>query len=636
MKIPQPIVIDFETFRIENRPDYPPEPVGVAVRDDEFDGSLYSSWGHPDGNNSTLEDARKALAHVWISDRPLLFHNAKFDLAVACEKLGLPMPSWDRVYDTMFLAFLADPHSKSNGLKDLAEDLLGWAPEERDEIAEYLWENRHELHEKYPDQPRITKETGKPQANKRSTGEWLAYCPADIVAPYAIGDVDRTLALFNHLYPLIVENGMLEAYNRERQVLPIFMENERLGIRVDVEGLERDIAKYHACRETVDAWLRERLGDPDLNIDSDRDFAEALGNAGIIDDDQWVMTKTGQRSVSKKNLTPDMYNDKEVANAFGYRNRLGTCLKMFMEPWLAQAKRTGGTVHTNWNQTRGGDGGTRTGRPSTSNPNFLNLSKSFEGRTDGYEHPEHLKIDPLPLVRSYVLPDEGHILIRRDFSGQELRVFAHFECGDLCKSYNETPTLDVHAKVGDEMRRLAGKEFERTRVKVINFQSLYGGGVPALCRELRISQSEAKELKAFHDKALPGRKILNEEITKTIRSGGFIRTWGGRVYYAETPRYVNGRWMDFIYKLLNYAVQGSAADLTKQAIIDWYNDHRRDPRCRLVVTVYDEIVASCPVDVWKDQMNLLREAMNKRRLDVPMLSDGEYGDNWGVMEDYVD
>jgi DNA polymerase I-like protein with 3'-5' exonuclease and polymerase domains len=153
-------------------------------------------------------------------------------------------------------------------------------------------------------------------------------------------------------------------------------------------------------------------------------------------------------------------------------------------------------------------------------------------------HPDFLDVMKLPLCRKYILPDEGHTFLHRDFDGQELRVFAHFEQGQLWSAYQKDAAIDPHAIVGAELLRLTGIEMERTKIKVLNFQAIYGGGAPAAQRKLNCSLAEAKEYKAFHDKALPGRKILSEEITKLCRLGEPIRTLGGRLYFAEPPRFV--------------------------------------------------------------------------------------------------
>ena len=112
--IKEAVTLDFETEKIQNRPVFPPNPVGLAIRWPSGDTD-YMAWGHPEGNNCSLKEVRRVLQSIWRSEVPLLFFNAKFDLAVAFEKLDLPPPPWERVHDAMFLAFLADPHAKELG-----------------------------------------------------------------------------------------------------------------------------------------------------------------------------------------------------------------------------------------------------------------------------------------------------------------------------------------------------------------------------------------------------------------------------------------------------------------------------------------------------------------------------------------
>ncbi len=636
--------IDFETLPISQRPDYPPEPVGLALRLPGA-GSRYFSWGHVNGsNNATESEAKEALWNVWRSPSvQLLFHNSKFDVGVATERWGFPMPEWHRIEDSMFLAFLADPHSRSAGLKELAADLLDWPAEERDRMAEWIVAHQRQLIEAFPQYRDYDKKKGRYKTTipPSTAGKWIFAAPAEIVGEYGIGDIDRTAGLFEHLLPLIEMNGMREAYDRERQIMPILMENEREGMRVDLERLESDVELFNRAFSYAEDWLRSTLRASGLNFDADQDVAEVLLSRGIVAEADFPRTAKGALSVSKKLLKPKLFTGPQgsrIASALGYRNRLKTCLTMFMEPWLAQAQQYGGRITTNWNQIRSNaDTGTRTGRPSTNAHNFLNISKQFEGRGDGYEHPEFFGSDfpHLPLVRKYVLPDDGEVFAHRDFSGQELRVFAHFEQGDLHHKYQDNPRLDPHHYIGTELERVTGQPFtdaaRRTEVKALNFQGIYGGGAPALADALDITLAEAKALKSFHNKALPGRVILNEEITRVIRRGDPIRTWGGRLYFEE-PRGLDGR--SKIYKLINYLVQGSAADLTKQAIIDWYNDP--DRAARFMVTVYDEINISTPVDVAVQQMEVLRRNMEAPRISVALLSDGKWGWSWGTVKKYND
>lgn len=612
MKAPEVHTVDFETKGIELRPDYPPEPVGVSIDD------KYYGWGHPTKNNCSKEEAKRALKKVWYSKKPLLFHNSKFDVDVAQTHMDCGEIAWERIHDTQFLLFLHDPHAVSLALKPAAEKLLKMKPGERDAVKDWVLAN-------------------VPAAKKKpsSWGTYMWMAPGDLMGKYAAGDTKRTLKLFNFLYPKVTEAGMLTAYNRERQLMFIFLENERQGIRIDVENLRRDIALYQKEKAKAEAWVRKALDVPDLNIDSDRDLANALDSAGIVT--EWEYTKTGKKSTSKKVMTKDKFNDERVFLVLGYRNRLTTCLGTFMEPWLEKAQNANGRIHPNWNQVRqqkGDDGskGTRTGRPSCDNPNLLNLAKSFEDRGDGYTHPKFMRsLTPLPLVRRYMLPDKGHLWCHRDYNQQELRILGHFEDGAIMQAYKDDPDLDIHTFVQDEIRTITGMEADRVSVKTMNFGKIYGQGLGSLAEKLQRPVEEVKAIRDAQNKALPGLPDLEKTIKELGRSGEAIVTWGGRVYYVEPPQFSEkfGREMTFEYKLLNYLIQGSAADATKEAIIR-YNSTKKDGR--FLVTVYDEINISAPKKAVKKEMKLLQECMEGLEFDVPMVTDGKVGESWGSLK----
>jgi len=643
-KPPKVTCIDFETDPIQKRPEYPPRPVGVAIRRYNEKKPRYYAWGHYSGeNNCTEAEGLAALAEAW-ADREthgLLFQNAQFDVDVAITHCGMPMPEWHQLHDTMFLLFLHDPHAPDLKLKPSAERILGLPPEEQDQMLLWLKANKKRLIAE-TDITRWVDGKGKALVATTSLdklGALVAYAPGNVAGPYACGDITRTDALFNHLWPRIVERGMLNAYDTERELMPILLENERVGMRVDVPALRRDIAIYDTALGVADAWLRKRLKSPQLNLDNDGEVAHALSTSGVVADDAWTLTETGLRSVSKKNLLPEMFQDAKVAQMFGYRNRLVTCLKMFMYPWLKQATARGdGYISTNWNQVRQPGGGTRTGRPSTSDPNFLNISKTWDDKDDGYKHPSFIKdIPELPLVRRYILPDKGHVFCHRDYNGQELRLLGHFEDGDLLAAYQADPRMDVHAFVKQLILDITGLDYHRTQVKITNFRRIYGGGAPATAGALNVSLEAAKQLLAAHGKALPGLTGLNKQIKALSAAGLPLTTWGGREYYVEAPGFNKrfNKMMTYEYKLLNYLIQGSAADVTKRAIINYHNHPQR--RGRFMVTVYDEINVSAPKEHYQQEMQVLRECMEGLEgIDVEMLTDGKTGSNWASLKKHQD
>ncbi len=200
---------------------------------------------------------------------------------------------------------------------------------------------------------------------------------------------------------------------------------------------------------------------------------------------------------------------------------------------------------------RGTGGGTRSGRPSTSNPNFLNIPKEFKQDHDMSQGNEW-GLPPLPFVRNYILPDPGGVFMHRDFDGQEMRIFANYEEGPLLRAYQADPDLDPHKMVQDEIVEMFDVLLARTDVKNMNFLGLYGGGIPGIIKKLKCNRAKAEEYRMFHDQALPGRQHLNDCIREVINGGDPIRTWGGRCYFQEENKIIAGQMRNFLYKLINY------------------------------------------------------------------------------------
>lgn len=622
------VVLDFETNPIRTRPHYPPKPVSFSLQLPSWRKPKFFAWGHhTGGNNTSFEDAKRALTAAYELLGPqchIICQNGKFDLDVAEVHFGLPLPYWEYCEDTMFLLFLHDPHQRELGLKPSAERLLGMPPEEQDAVKDWLLTHKKQLETDFPE---IVRDHGgiKPS----TVGAFIAYAPGNVVAPYADGDVTRTLGIFNHVYPLVCDAGMGPAYAREKQLMPILLRNEREGIRVDESALHRDLEVFEAAQAKTDAWIRKHLKTPDLDLNKDAEMAAALKAADAIS--EWTQTATGRDSVSRKNMKLEHFVDQRLAAAYGYRQKCATVLETFIRPWLQHS--TDGRMSTTWHQTRGGDGGTRTGRPSTSHPNFLNMPKEMKDSL-GFKMPTHIKDLPsLPKIRSYILPDrKGHVIGRRDYSQQELRVLAHFEDGALMEAYLANPNLDVHEFLRQQIKELLGMDVDRSITKTLNFGFLYGMGLGSLAMSMNKTVEEVKVFRQAQLKALPGLKVLNQSIMERAKQGLPIRTWGGREYYAEPPAFSKkfNKVMTFEYKLINYAIQSSSADITKEAIIR-YDAARKDGR--FLLSVYDEIDISMPQKALKSEMLILRDCMMSIELDVPLMSDGEWGLNLGTLED---
>ena len=590
------ITLDCETEAIRGNPLVdPPDGVGIA----------YLQEGHPPGylhyvgpkSNTKYTIVSDYLNNIWDSNEPLLFHNAPFDLSVIREDFNLPIPHWSRIHDTMFLVYLADPYARNLGLKPSAERYLDLPPEERDELID--WVLAH-----------------VPGATKKTAGAYTCEAPMEILEPYAIGDVVRTRGLYDYL----IDKVSMEAYNRERQLMPYLIESSRRGLRVARPELERATGIAQTALDVADTRAGGILGVQSVGPLTPSELASVLQSSGKMNPDKIVYTPTGRVSTAKDNLLVSV-EDTELLALLNYRSSLSTCINTFMLNWVEMSELTE-RVHPEWHQVRTTENnsrfGARTGRFSCSKPNLTNVPTEFE-----QEIPPDLP--PLPFMREFLLPEEGHVWLKRDFSSQEIRIAAHFEDGPLAAAYIADPDLDPHAMAHDLIVETTGHDYKRKHVKITGFQILYGGGAPAISQGVGCSLQEGALLKNAYFQAMPGLHRLIRDVTALGRSGEPITTWGGRQYYTEpSDKY------DFSYKLVNYLIQGSAADQTKQCIIDWESTQTG---ASFLASVHDELNISAPVDRWWEHMAHLREVMDKPRLDVPMRSEGFWGYDWHNMKE---
>jgi DNA polymerase-1 len=420
----------------------------------------------------------------------------------------------------------------------------------------------------------------------------------------------------------INKKGMLEAYRREQRLAPILNANESDGIRIDRQLLERDLTRAQNAMDEVTKRLLAIIGP--CNPDSSAELARALLKCGMAHEADFLLTPTGKLSTAKASMDLAI-KDPVLRQIIGYRGNLKTILTTFMLPWFGMSED--GRLHPQFNQVRGEVYGTRTGRLSSSNPNFQNIPTEFKT-----EPPSGLP--ELPSMRRYILPDEGQMLVPSDFNGQEMRITAHFAEGRAAEIYRNDPRADFHAAVAQIIQEDAGLVLDRKLVKITGFSLLYGSGINSLSELLGVDRGTASSIRRHYFQALPGFQELMDDVSARGRRGLPVKTWGGRLLYSETPKLAKGRMMSFEYKLLNYLVQGSAADQTKEAInTAGYRTRTR----RFLITVHDENVYSVdPAHLAENVAEIKASMETQTGWDVPFKAEVKFGPNWHNLEKYND
>jgi DNA polymerase-1 len=374
----------------------------------------------------------------------------------------------------------------------------------------------------------------------------------------------------------------------EYKLMPVINRMERRGINLNGPLLKADTDFYWAKLEEVDEWIWQLLG-KQVDIDSNEDLANALEAAGKSKG--FLKTPTGRRSVSKESLIGAIGDDELLCNLL-IRSALGTSLRTFMQPWVVQYDRHG-RLFLRWNQFRNySDTGARTGRLSSS-PNLQNIPVEWEELRDTFKRLRYTPAFELPSIRQYIIPDPGMVFVGGDYKAQEMRLLAHFSQGVLLESVRAQPDADIHevaAKIAGVTRRVA---------KTLGFAVLYGAGVGRIAESLNIGVADAARIKEQYLRALPDIKRFQKAQTDIGKSGGYVETLNGRKYYTDpTIKVINGRVVEFSYKLVNYKIQGSAADQTKLAMVD-YDDMDEG---ELVLSVHDQLVSQVPIGTSSDKL----------------------------------
>ena len=609
--------IDFETEGIQKRPFYPPKPVGVAIKEMGRKGRYYA-WGHPSGNNCSFAEGARAVREA-MRDPNCVFHNSIFDMDVAEIHLGAKPAG--TVHDTLYAAFLLEPDAVSLSLKNVAERWAQWPPEERDAVHAWLIANLPQFRLKRDQTP-----------NK--LGASISLAPGDVVGRYAIGDVDRTEMIYKIGMRDLRKTGMMEAYLREVALTPITLEMERTGIRCDVRKLKKDLPYFQTEFEDTKKRIYRRIGYT-FNIASNEELFNALNDTDRLS--EIIRTPKGNPSTAMKVLH-ETCTDKQLIVELGIHSVLETYLSTFIGRWIELAEAKDGYIHPSFNQVRDradNGGGTRTGRYSSSDPNFQNVAGDVEGAKNEHvlqELARRLKRRGLEFIglRDYILPDPGCAFVSADYSQQEPRILAHFEQGRLTRAYLDNPQMDVHDFVRQLIKDTVGTDYPRKFIKVVGLGLMYGMGVDKLASGIGQDRQVAQQVKNAYLLALPGIKELQKELKVLAMAKQPLVTWGGRRYFCEEPRMIDGQVRTFEYKMLNTLIQGSAADCTKQGML---NVRAACEHTRIALQVHDELLCCVPVGRVKHQVPLIKEALEAVKFRVPMVTDPSVGEkSWGRLK----
>ena len=437
-----------------------------------------------------------------------------------------------------------------------------------------------------------------------------------------------TLELFQGSY---TKEDLQSIVDLELGVLPVLIDMTWKGVRIDTNRVER--TRDYLLKEEKKVYSRIKdLTDQNVEIWAAASLAKAFDNVSL----PYPKTDKGAPSFTKAFLAEHTHElPKLILRCRELNKTHGTFISTIMKYTTPQ-----GRIHGHINQIRSDDGGTVSGRISMNHPNLQQIPAR----------------DPQlgPMIRSLFLPEEGAKWASLDYSQQEPRILVHYAhayarsqnhdmkgVNEFVDGYINDPDMDFHTIA--EMAKIPRKQ-----AKTINLGLIYGMGVNKLSDQLDIPVDEAKTLiQQYHDK-VPFVKLLMNGVMNKLNnrtSSGSIRSILGRKCrfdlwepdtfalnkalpykeavneYGPTTRLKRA----YTYKALNRLIQASAADMTKQAMVNIYSEGIIP-----LIQIHDEIAVSfTSTDETKKVASIMEDAV---KLNVPSKVDVEVGPSWGECE----
>ncbi|MEZ0479973.1 DNA polymerase I [Planococcus sp. SSTMD024] len=422
----------------------------------------------------------------------------------------------------------------------------------------------------------------------------------------------KARAIFN-VRPIVVkkleENEQFDLYDKlELPLAKVLGQMESLGVKVDREQLADMGVELKRKLGMIEQEIYSLAGQ-EFNINSPKQLGlilfEQLGLPAI------KKTKTGYSTAA--DVLEKLEGKHEIIHHILMYRQLGKLLSTYIEGLLKEIHQDG-KVHTRFQQAL-----TTTGRLSSTNPNLQNIPVRLE---------EGRKIR-----KAFVPSEPGWVMVAADYSQIELRVLAHMSKDEsLIEAFKAD--LDVHTKTASDVFNVTLEEVTpdmRRAAKAVNFGIVYGISDYGLSQNLDITRKEAADFIEKYLSSFPGVQGYMTSIVEQAKKDGFVTTLMNRRRYLPDINSSNFNLRSFAERTaMNTPIQGSAADIIKQAMIEMDIALEREGlQSKMILQVHDELIFEAPAEELEKLMELVPEVMESAvKLNVPLKVDIASGDTW--------
>ena len=565
-------------------------------------------------------DIRKTPAAIrWFNDemkrlrddQTLIYHNASFDYR-QMHATGMNFPL-ERAVDTGIMACLCNEHEFSYSLDALAKKYVRSQKEGQ------------ELYDK------LAAIFGG-RATKNVQMKNISNAPEEIVAPYAMADTRATFELYQYYKNQIKEQALYKIFDFETKLMPVIINTEMHGVRVDTPAAERAVVTISGEIERMQKELNEAAGfrcNPNPSGDIKKLFKPEWRDGRWWANDGTPLQETGAGNASLGADALRIMKHPAAKLILDLRSMLKTRDTFLVGHILESAQN--GRVYPNINQNKGESGGTGTGRLSYSSPALQQIPDRNKAVAER--------------VKAIFLPDEGHSWVDADLASFEVRIFAHLVgTADIGKVYKANPETDFHQFVADLTGLVRNATYTgEPNAKQLNLAMIFNQGKGATAEKMGMPWTwesfvpkdsedgkeivyqkagpEAQEIINLYHDALPGVKKLAEGCKRVAEERGYLFTRDGR--HLRFPR------KHKTYKASGILIQSTSADENKR---NWMiiNEAIKGTGAKMLLNTHDSYSLSIPVGMEEEVAKKVKEAVEvDRGLRVPLILEvNKPGKNW--------
>jgi DNA polymerase I-like protein with 3'-5' exonuclease and polymerase domains len=548
--------------------------------------------------------------------------NSKFDFH-HLESAGYTLPPRERWEDGMLVAHILDER-RSVALQAVGDKMFG-TPDDVDAAGHpKVWPEGAGVELEKAVKAWISAENKARRKHSKETGEKFIIAnysdvPDEDMNLYAAHDVELQRRICDAIVPQLDANpDLVGVYELERKVLSALFDVEKLGMGIDRSGAEKLEVELENDLTKIRLDLFELAGSDEFNPNSGPQLEEAFLRRGV---DLSHVEKSGK--TKRRSMAADVLEglDDDLARKMEDFRGADKMMSTYVWPLLHDqpdtdkgyvyaSLHTDGRLHTDLRQV-----GARTGRMSSS-PNVQNWPR-----------------DDLRM-RHLVMADEGKKLVAVDLDSIEYVIFAAFLGSEsiVLKMLSE-PDADIHTHTAEMIglkprdRGLGVVESPRQRGKKFNYERIYGGGIKAIKKWHGVDSVTARKWLTRYYEAYPEVEEFQDMIELRLEERGFVKTPWGRRHRAWNPQFAERE----AYKFVNYLVQGSAADLFKEAVV-----RTHEAGIPMIALTHDEILAEVDAKEAPEAMQIIQNFMcdfPKINKLIQVTAGGDIVDRWSQAKD---